>query len=118
MGSNYENDLMNRMKQSGTINIDVTSVQNYQSSILASDRVANIRVPVNNSRCRSVIACLADSTRYATKDAISASGTYEFSNATGDSVMRSCRSGLEGLCDQLSEYNWFLEWSDCNLRDL
>lgn len=108
MGSNYENDLINRMKQAGTINIDVTSVQNYQSSILASDRVANIRVPVNNSRCRSVIACLTDSTRYAAKDAISASGTYEFSNATGDSVMRSCRSGLEGLCDQLSEYNWFL----------
>ena len=108
MGSGYENDLMSRMKQSGVINIDVNSVHNYQSSILASDRVANIRVPVNNSRCRSVIASLTDSTRYAVKDAISASGTYEFSNATGDSVMRSCRSGLEGLCDQLSEYNWFL----------
>lgn len=108
MGSGYENDLMSRMKQSGVINIDVNSVHNYQSSILASDRVANIRVPVNNSRCRSVVASLTDSTRYAVKDAISASGTYEFSNATGDSVMRSCRSGLEGLCDQLSEYNWFL----------
>ena len=108
MGSNYENDLMNRMKQSGTINIDVTSVQNYQSSILASDRVANIRVPVNNSRCRSVIACLTDSTRYSTKDAISASGTYIISESTGDGVMRSCRSGLEGICDRLSEYNWFL----------
>ena len=108
MGSGYENDLMSRMKQSGVINIDVNSVHNYQSSILSSDRVANIRVPVNNSRCRSVIASLVDSTRYAVKDAISASGTYEFSNATGDSVMRSCRSGLEGLCDQLSEYNWFL----------
>jgi len=108
MGSNYENDLINRMKQAGTINIDVTSVQNYQSSILASDRVANIRVPVNNSRCRSVIACLADSTRYAAKDAISASGTYLISNATGDGNMRSCRSGLEGLCDRLTEYNWFL----------
>jgi len=108
MGSGYENDLMNRMKQSGVINIDVNSVHNYQSSILASDRVANIRVPVNNSRCRSVIASLVDSTRYAVKDAISASGTYEFSNATGDQVMRSCRSGLESICDQLSEYNWFL----------
>lgn len=108
MGSGYESDLMSRMKQSGVINIDVNSVHNYQSSILSSDRVANIRVPVNNSRCRSVIASLTDSTRYAVKDAISASGTYEFSNATGDSVMRSCRSGLEGLCDQLSEYNWFL----------
>jgi len=108
MGSNYENDLINRMKQAGVINIDVTSVQNYQSSILASDRVANIRVPVNNSRCRSVIACLTDSTRYAAKDAISGSGTYLISDATGDGNMRSCRSGLEGLCDRLSEYNWFL----------
>lgn len=108
MGSNYENDLINRMKQAGVINIDVTSVQNYQSSILSSDRVANIRVPVNNSRCRSVIACLTDSTRYAAKDAISASGTYIISQSTGDGVMRSCRPGLEGLCDRLSEYNWFL----------
>ena len=108
MGSGYENDLMNRMKQSGVINIDVNSVHNYQSSILASDRVANIRVPVNNSRCRSVIASLTDSTRYAVHNAICGNGTYEFSNATGDSVMRSVRTGLEGLCDQLSEYNWFI----------
>jgi len=108
MGSGYENDLMSRMKQSGVINIDVNSVHNYQSSILLSDRVANIRVPVNNSRCRSVIASLVDSTRYPVHEAISATGTYEISSETGDQTMNSCRSGLEGLCDNLSEYNWFL----------
>lgn len=108
MGDNYIRDLEKRMMDGGVIEIDMEAVTNYQFSTLASDRVANVRIPVNNSRCRSVIACGVDSTRYAVKNAISAVGTYEISSATDDKVLNSCRPGLEGLCDQLSEYQWFI----------
>ncbi len=108
MGPSYERDLMDNMKSGGVIEIDVDSVTNYQFSTLASDRVANVRIPVTNSRCRSVLACGTDSTRYTPHLAISASSTYTISDATDDLRLNSCRSGLEGLCDELSEYQWFI----------
>ena len=108
MGAMYLKDMDDCIKGGGLIEIDVNSVTNYQFSTLSSDRVANVRIPVMNSRCRSVLACGVDSTRYATKDAITATGTYAISTATGDKTLNSCRTGLEGLCDELSEYSWFL----------
>jgi hypothetical protein len=108
MGDMYLKDMDDCIKGGGLIEIDVNAVTNYQFSTLASDRVANVRIPVMNSRCRSVLACGVDSSRYATKDAISATGTYNISTATADKTLNSCRTGLEGLSDQLSEYNWFI----------
>ena len=108
MGDMYMKDMDDCIKGGGLIEIDVNAVTNYQFSTLASDRVANVRIPVMNSRCRSVLACGVDSTRYATKDAISATGTYAISTATADKTLNSCRTGLEGLCDNLTEYNWFI----------
>ena len=108
MGPEYERDLQASMKSGGVIEIDMEGVTNYQLSALASDRVSNLQINPNNSRCRSIISCPTDSTRYNAKDAISANGTYRIKNPADDNVLRSCRSGLEGLSDHLSEYNWFI----------
>tara|TARA_R110000803_G_scaffold200739_3_gene265267 strand:+ start:1603 stop:3312 length:1710 start_codon:yes stop_codon:yes gene_type:complete len=108
MGAEYERDMEQCMKSGGVMEVDIESVTNYQRSALLSDRVSNLQIDPNNSRCRSILSCPTDATRYTTAKAISASGTYVIQNDVADNVLRSCRSGLEGISDHLSEYQWFL----------
>ena len=107
----FVQDLMTSMKAGGVINIDYHTVTNYQRSVLASDRVVNLRIDVNNSRCKSIICQPTDATRYATNLQISASDTYplieDWTNAD-DAFMNSDRTGFVGCQDNATDYSWVI----------
>tara|TARA_R110000796_G_scaffold221226_1_gene337304 strand:+ start:2218 stop:3957 length:1740 start_codon:yes stop_codon:yes gene_type:complete len=110
----YKSSMMGRMKEGGSMSYDFTSVTNYRYSQLASDRVANIRIPIDNSRCKSILCVPTDSTVYTGKQALmgdSAGGdTYKvFHNNTRDFRFHSGRSGLVGVADHISNYVFMYE---------
>ncbi len=112
--SRYEQGMMAKMKEGGTITYDFLSVTNYRYSQLVSDRVANIQLPIQNSRAKSIICVPTDSTVYTSKQNInsgdnaqtsSATLTYELSIPSDrDKYNYSCRSGLVGISDNITNY--------------
>lgn len=114
--ASYESTMMRKMKEGGVINYDFHSFTTYKFSQLASDRVANIRFPINNARCKSILCVPTDATVYTSKENINASQTYiidNFYNTTQinrpDFELRSNRSGLEGITDHVSSYQFLYD---------
>ncbi len=115
-GSSYENAMLKKMREGGTINYDFLSATCYKYSQLSSDRVANIRLPINNQRCKSILCVPTDATVYSSKDNINASITYQINASVGSAVVNnpdyffnSNRSGLEGITDNISNYQWLYD---------
>ncbi len=114
--ASYESTMMRKMKEGGTINYDFHSFTTYKFSQLSSDRVANIRFPINNARCKSILCVPTDATVYTSKENINASKTYiidNFFNTTQlnrpDFELRSNRSGLVGISDQVTSYQFLYD---------
>ena len=109
----YEKDMMQRMKEGGSIRYDFLSTTCYKYSQLASDRVANIRIPIQNKFCKSILAIPTDATVYTSKQQLNASTTYEIKHTVGrlnpDFYLRSNRSGLEGISDYISNYQFLYD---------
>jgi len=110
MPSNYESSMLSKMKEGGSLSYDFLSATNYRYSQLASDRVANIRIPINNTRCKSILCVPTDANVYTQQQAIvgdSATPTYKvFHDKTRDFRFHSGRSGLVGVADHISSYNF------------
>jgi len=100
----YENSMMQMMKEGGTMNYDYRSFTNYRYSQVASDLVANIRLPLIESRATSILCVPTDATVYSAKQALSCSQTYLIDNEEDDVINRSNRSGLVGIVDELQNY--------------
>lgn len=100
----YENSMMQMMKEGGTMNYDYRSYTNYRYSQVASDLVANIRLPLIESRASSILCVPTDATVYSAKQSLSASATYLIDSDPDDVVNRSNRSGLVGIADELQNY--------------
>ena len=100
----YEASMMAMMKEGGTMNYDYRSFTNYRYSQVKSDLVANIRLPLIESRATAILCVPTDATVYSAKQALSASATYLIDNESGDVVNRSARSGLVGIADELQNY--------------
>lgn len=64
MPQQYVSSMMRMMKGGGTINYDFLSVTNYKYSQLKSDVVANIRLPLSQSRCRGILSIPTDASIY------------------------------------------------------
>ena len=109
MPDGFKARMMGMLKEGGTLNYDFLSATNYKFSQLAGDTVANIRLPVNESRAKAIFMIPTDSTQYPAEQAMNASGTYYIEptgavdGATG-SELRSTRSGLVGIADYLRDY--------------
>ncbi len=105
-----ERKMMSMLKEGGSLNYDFLSATCYKYSQLSSDRVANIRLPINNSRAKSIICVPTDATVYTTKENINASLTYkvcQLENLNASNFyLRSNRSGLVGISDHVSDYQW------------
>ncbi len=101
MGSQYEADMTRRMREGGTINYDFLSMTNYRYSQLASDLVAQIQLPIENRRMKSVICVPTDSTVYTNKQILQASGTYEVVSGEFQD-----RCGLVGISDNIQSYQF------------
>jgi len=105
----YEQSMMNMMKEGGTINYDYRSFTNYRYSQLAGDNVANVRLPLIESRASSILCIPCDATNYSAKELLSCSTTYIENSDTFDVINRSCRSGLVGISDELQEYQFIYD---------
>ncbi len=110
MGAQYEADMVRRMKEGGTINYDFLSTTNYRYSQLAGDVVANIQLPIENRRMKSILCVPTDSTVYPNEMYLSASGTY-VEELAGDNnyILQSDRSGLVGISDNLTSYQFLYD---------
>lgn len=113
MPPGYVSKMDSMMKAGGAMNYDFLSFTNYKYSQLASDRVVNIRLPIQNSRCKSVLAIPTDATPYSAKQAIFAGDdVYTVNNLKRDTAggyyakNHSTRSGLVGIPDRASNYQF------------
>tara|TARA_R110000822_G_scaffold68035_5_gene165495 strand:+ start:2699 stop:4489 length:1791 start_codon:yes stop_codon:yes gene_type:complete len=109
MPDGFKSRMMGMLKEGGTLNYDFLSHTNYKYSQLAGDTVANIRLPVHESRAKSVFMIPTDATSYPKEQAMNACGTYMIeytSDQTGPNVaaIHSTRSGLVGIADRLRDY--------------
>lgn len=113
MPAGYTSKMMSMLKSGGAMNYDFNSFTNYKYSQLESDRQVNIRLPIQNSRCKSVLAIPVDSTVYSTKDAMRGKGTYTINNVLADcnanGSNNSLRSGLTGICDRATNYQFIYD---------
>ena len=109
--SDKESRMMDsQMREGGVMAIDVLSFTNYKYSALRDDIVANIRIPLNNSRARSILCLPTDSTKYTGKQALTASTTYDVEAANnGNGTSNSTRSGLVGIVDELTNYQFLYD---------
>jgi hypothetical protein len=101
MGANYESDMLRRMREGGTINYDFLSMTNYRYSQLSTDLVAQIQLPIENRRMKSVICIPTDSSVYTNKQILQASGTYEITSGEFQD-----RPGLAGISDNIQSYQF------------
>jgi len=105
----YESSMMAMMKEGGTINYDYRTFTNYRFSQLSGDNVANIRLPLIESRATSILCVPTDATNYSGKEMLSSSNTYIEHTAADDVMVKSCRSGLVGISDNLQEYQFIYD---------
>jgi hypothetical protein len=114
--SRYEAGMMKKMNEGGVITYDFLSCTNYKYSQLLADRVANIRLPLNNARMKSIISVPTDSTVYDLKNSMTGGNnaggaeTYRYApDYNRDYFSFSDRSGLVGVSDNISHYSWFYD---------
>ncbi len=108
MGAQARAEAQRDMREGKMMVYDFLSTQVYNYSQLKGDRVANIGIPANHQRAKSVICVPTDASVYSTKDSISCEGTYEISTGT-DIVLNSTQSGIAGISDRLTEYFFFYD---------
>jgi hypothetical protein len=109
--SKIESQMMSALKSGGKMVYDFMSVRNYKSSQLSTDRVFNMRLPLMESKAKAIFSIPTDGTVYTSQQNINASETYKVAvndqrTANPDYYLRSNRSGLVGICDHLSDYQW------------
>tara|TARA_R110000772_G_scaffold140605_3_gene249763 strand:+ start:2608 stop:4398 length:1791 start_codon:yes stop_codon:yes gene_type:complete len=100
----YESSMMAMMSEGGTMNYDYRSFTNYRYSQVRDDIVANIRLPLIESRATSILCVPTDATAYSAHQALSASDTYLIDEDPEDVKNFSARSGLVGIVDELQNY--------------
>jgi hypothetical protein len=113
MPEGYTRKLSSMLKAGGSMNYDFLSYTNYKYSQQMSDRVANIRLPLGESRCKSILCVPTDSMVYTTPDAINASATYIYNELEDDcgaaGKNKSQRSGLVGIADHATNYQFIYD---------
>ncbi len=110
IGKTEENRMMSQMKEGGVMVMDILSVQNYKYSQLKSDIVANIRLPLDFSRARSIVCLPTDSNSYNLAKRLTADDTYQvLANDSCDVRSFSTRTGLVGISDHLTNYQFLYD---------
>ena len=106
----YEAGMMSKMREGGSIEIDIHSVTNYKHSLLKSNRNATINLASSNTRVKSSIMMITDSNTYNTAQLIGGlSATYEEETTTMDGFLHSAKTGQVGIIDQLSNYQMLVD---------
>ncbi len=106
----YEAGMMKKMRDGGSVEIDIPSVTNYKHSLVSSNRNATINLAVSNTRAKSMIIMPTDATVYDSADLIGGlSTTYEEESTGMDGRLHSIRSGQVGITDYLSDYQFQID---------
>jgi hypothetical protein len=106
----YEQGMMKKMREGGSIDIDIKSVTNYKHSLLKSNRNATINLAVSNTRAQAMLIMATDASTLDTADLIGGlSATYLEEEGTMDTQLHSIRSGQVGVIDQLSTYQFVID---------
>jgi len=105
----YEQGMMQKLKDGGSIELDIHSATNYKHSLLSSNRNATVNLAVSNTRAKSCIVVPTDAKVYNTAEAISGSTTYDEETLLMDGRLKSIRSGQVGIIDQLTSYQFLID---------
>jgi len=106
----YEAGMMKKMRDGGSIEIDIPSVTNYKHSLLSTNRNATVNLGVSNTRVKSMICMPTDANVLNSADLIAGtSSTYEEEAEGMDGVLHSIRSGQVGIIDQLTSYQMVVD---------
>ncbi len=100
----YESSMLAMMREGGTMNYDYRTFTNYRYSQVKDDLVANIRLPLIESRATSILCVPTDATIYTSASSLAADGTYQIDFDEDDETSFATRSGLVGIPDQLQNY--------------
>lgn len=106
-----ESQMMSALKSGGKMVYDLMSVRNYKNSQLSTDRVFNMRLNLMEQKSKAIFCIPTDGTVYTSQQNINASETYKVAvndqrTSNPDYYLRSDRSGLVGIVDHLSDYQW------------
>tara|TARA_R110002096_G_scaffold196922_2_gene379869 strand:+ start:28 stop:1869 length:1842 start_codon:yes stop_codon:yes gene_type:complete len=106
----YEAGMIAKVREGGAIELDIPSATNYKHSLLSSNRNATINMAVSNTRAKSVIVVPTDASVYNTAQLIGGLGvTYDEEQHAMDGRLHSSRSGLCGIIDELSSYQFVID---------
>ncbi len=116
MPSGYTSKLASMMKEGGAMNYDFVSATNYKVSQLKGERVANLRLPLTQSRAKAVLCIPTDASASDTKKLLEAKETYITDyDLDSDADTRAWqanhtqRTGLVGCADELTSYQLFYD---------
>ena len=116
----YEAGMISKMREGGVIELDILSTTNYKHSLLASNRNATVDLPLSNNRAKSCnVVCtdvgVASQGAYTVPQLISGCrGTnalslpYSEEDTVMDGRLQSIRTGLVGVIDKLTSYQWVI----------
>jgi len=106
----YEAGMMKKMRDGGSIEIDIPSVTNYKHSLLSSNRNATVNLAVSNTRVKSMICMPSDAKVYDTADLIGGlETTYAEESTAMDGRLHSIKSGQVGIIDRLTSYQMVVD---------
>ena len=102
----YEEGMVCKMREGGSIELDIHSCTNIKHSLLASNRQATVNLACSNTRVKSTIVMPTDASVYNTAELIGGlNTTYDIeTTATMDTRLHSIRTGQTGIIDQLTNY--------------
>ena len=112
----YEAGMMRKMREGGSIEIDIPSATNYKHSLLSSNRNATLNLAVSNTRAKSMIVIPTDATVLDSADLIgglgnttTTTGCYDEETTDMDGRLTSIRSGQVGIIDRLTSYGMIVD---------
>lgn len=106
----YEQGMICKLREGGSIDFDIPSVTNYKHSLLSSNRNATVNMQVSNTRAKSMICMPSDAKVLDSADLIGGlRACYEEETTTMDGRLHSIRSGQVGIIDQLSQYQLLVD---------
>jgi len=125
----FEQGMMNKVREGRAIEFDIMSATNYKHSILASDRQTTFQIFAQNSRAKALLVVPQDSSVYTSSQLISGSGTYvikgtNYSNASTvgkaahDICIASNRSAYTGIIDELSSIQYTINGKRVPSREI
>ena len=107
----YEEGMVCKMREGGSIELDIMSCTNIKHSLLATNRQATVNLACSNTRVKSTIIMPTDASVYNTAELIGGlSTTYDIETTVGmDDRLHSIRSGQTGIIDQLTDFQMLVD---------